>query len=683
MEEGLKTMLTLHTPNELSSICGQLGLRILQKASVSIAQIMNYMENSHKDKIITMEIAEKVLGTFWETPILEYLRSTGHPVHPLSKIDPRKSVLTLWVEGGFISAVGSSDFVPHFIVREVKKRYALSTLSKDIVSTLEKIGLQQEKVKRAEQSIMVDRDYRHVLRYLKELGDLRAMENKLRDVLVSELDIARAEKDSADETMGIVTQQLGEVEVQFVRVAEALNARLADAECLCEGLLRERLKAESELQRLGRVVQSYIDADKDRSRRGGGARQALCMYQASEECNQEIAHLHVALRSYRDMRDDRDDALRQRVRSQADEIADLRTEIRRLHEAHEEHARVAGQLQSLTAHRLDAMTRHAQHLGEVVECKKVLVREAYASALCHAAVASEAQGSRTRATAVLLQEMARMVHEAAEEVRHAEAMAAAAAARHAVEVSPADPDPLQGGGPASGSPANSTRNPPSRPTSPAPAKTKAKATIADKSRPTTPAAGKGAARATSPSPQEPAPEAPASVTPAPVFVPPIHLTSLCHRLGTALGVASQPSFLALREDDERLRMADEDRVARDTAARERRAREAAEALAAEEAAAKAALRAKATKGAKASAVSSSSAAAVTATATVTAGRAVSPAPKTAVGDKKGAAPVGKKGKAAGTSPSPATAAAAAAPTTAGKDKPRSVSPAPKKPPAKK
>ena len=307
MEEGLKKLLQLHTANELSSISGQLGLKILQKASVSIDQIMLFMESGNKEKIITLEIAERLLYCMWETPMLEYLRSTGHPVHPLSQLDPRKTLLSIWLEGGFISSVNSKDFVPHFIVREVKKRYLLSTLSMDIVSALEKIRLQQEKVKRSEQTIMTERDYRHILKYFKDLGDLRSMENKLRDVLVSELDIARAEKDSAEETLAMATSQLGEIELQFIRVAENLNRQLAECECLCENMLRERLKAESELQRLILVVDSYLATERNRSMPRGGDLQPLCMHQVSEECNQEIYHLHEKLRRYRDVRDDRDD----------------------------------------------------------------------------------------------------------------------------------------------------------------------------------------------------------------------------------------------------------------------------------------------------------------------------------------------------------------------------------------
>ena len=686
-------MLSLHTPNELSSICGQLGLRILQKASVSIEQVMKYMENSHKDKIITMEVAEKVLKCMWETPILEYLRSTGHPVHPLSKMDPRKSVLTLWVEGGFISAVGSSDFVPHFIVREVKKRYTLSTLSTDIVSTLEKIRLQQEKVKRAEQSLMVDRDYRHILKYFKELGDMRAMETKLRDVLVSELDISRAERDSAEETMGIVTEQLGEVEVQFIKVAETLNAQLALSECLCENMLRERLKAESELQRLGLVVESYIAAETSRSRRGGGQRaqqQALCMYQVSEECNQEIYQLHEKLRSYRDMRDDRDDALRQRVRNQVDEIADLKAEIQRLHEVNAQQAKTAELQQDLAAQKLDAVVRHAVFLAEEVERKKVLVREAYASTLGHASVASKVQGSHCRAVTVVLHEMTRMIRTATEEARHAEKMRELAAAELAAADASSSVSAALDRPPSAKPSTKSSKKPPS--VSP----TKG----GDKSRPTS--------RPTSPSPTKRkggpvvvVEEPPVAVvvasasSPSPALVPPTEYMSFCNRLGAALGIDADASFLSLREHDEYLRMADEDRVARDLTTRERAAQAALAAEEAEKAAAAAALKAKAARTKSPPAKSPS-------VVTAPAGRATSPSPST---KKKGGAPsssssaaASKKGK-AGASPSPAKARAgspgksggaaagtsdkkAVAPAPA-KSRPRSVSPAPKKPTAKK
>ena len=69
MEEGLKKLLQLHTANELSSISGQLGLKILQKASVSIDQIMLFMESGNKEKIITLDIAERLLYCMWEIRI--------------------------------------------------------------------------------------------------------------------------------------------------------------------------------------------------------------------------------------------------------------------------------------------------------------------------------------------------------------------------------------------------------------------------------------------------------------------------------------------------------------------------------------------------------------------------------------------------------------------------------------
>lgn len=99
MKEGLSAMLSLHSANELSSICGNINLQILQKASTSKRLILEYLNGN--ENIVTRDRAEKLLRTMWEQPILEYLRSIGHSISPIS-IDPRESVLTMWVEGGFV-----------------------------------------------------------------------------------------------------------------------------------------------------------------------------------------------------------------------------------------------------------------------------------------------------------------------------------------------------------------------------------------------------------------------------------------------------------------------------------------------------------------------------------------------------------------------------------------------------
>jgi hypothetical protein len=44
MEKGLSTMLSLHSANELSSICGNIDVKILQKASTSMKMILEYLK---------------------------------------------------------------------------------------------------------------------------------------------------------------------------------------------------------------------------------------------------------------------------------------------------------------------------------------------------------------------------------------------------------------------------------------------------------------------------------------------------------------------------------------------------------------------------------------------------------------------------------------------------------------
>jgi hypothetical protein len=88
-------------------------------------------------------------------------------------------------------------------------------------------------VKRAEQILMTDRDYRHVMRYFSEMTTLRSMENKLREYLVAELDDSRAHKDSGDEIVRMAEEQLGETEMQFIGVGTDLTRNLVSLILSC------------------------------------------------------------------------------------------------------------------------------------------------------------------------------------------------------------------------------------------------------------------------------------------------------------------------------------------------------------------------------------------------------------------------------------------------------------------
>lgn len=193
MEQGLIDLLSLHTPNELSSICGNLNLKILQKASNSIQQIMKSVRGGRN--FISRENAESLVKLFWEQPILEYLRSIGHPAHSMSRMNPKDSVIAMWISGGFLTSQPPGGFTPYFIARDVKKRF-LTVEPPEIHRKMEVIKMQVERAKDMERLLLSENGYSHIIRYFREVSELRRLENAFRDFLLSELDISRAEMDS-------------------------------------------------------------------------------------------------------------------------------------------------------------------------------------------------------------------------------------------------------------------------------------------------------------------------------------------------------------------------------------------------------------------------------------------------------------------------------------------------------
>ena len=96
MEEGLLNVLKRHSPSELSSICGVLNLKSLQRGHQSIESIMAFAKKGHE---ITEKKLMQVLSCMWEGALLEYLASIGHPSSSL-RTDPRETVMKIWREGG-------------------------------------------------------------------------------------------------------------------------------------------------------------------------------------------------------------------------------------------------------------------------------------------------------------------------------------------------------------------------------------------------------------------------------------------------------------------------------------------------------------------------------------------------------------------------------------------------------
>lgn len=312
MVEGVTKLLQLHTPYELSSVCGVLGLSVKEKASTSINMILQYVKS---DGGLTGEKLAKLLENMWEAALWEYLRVIGHPCST-TFVDPKKTVLKIWKEGGILS--GEGTFVPHFLVREVKKRYEWIR-SADIQKRLDSLREFTEGVKRHERNMVAESDFTHITKFLKNMKDLREKEEKLREYLIGELENARARLDSVDETLRMSRDDMIDLERQLVVLTDALNERFANLEFAAECGSEQLEKKDMELHRLSLIVESFIDSHRNRMTAGGGTAAALKLREL-EGCTLMTRRVFDKLVEYRDLRDENDDQLRERCREHVEYI---------------------------------------------------------------------------------------------------------------------------------------------------------------------------------------------------------------------------------------------------------------------------------------------------------------------------------------------------------------------------
>ena len=98
MRDGLRKILSLHTPVELSSVCGCLHLKTQQKGNDSINQIIHYAGEAETFDITKIQ---QIFNFLWEGPLWEYLHTTGHPVYTMRPC-PKRTIMELWESGGFL-----------------------------------------------------------------------------------------------------------------------------------------------------------------------------------------------------------------------------------------------------------------------------------------------------------------------------------------------------------------------------------------------------------------------------------------------------------------------------------------------------------------------------------------------------------------------------------------------------
>eukprot|EP01032_Pedospumella_encystans_P007506 gene7506-9001_t len=316
MKDGIQKILSLHTPVELSSLCGCLGLKVQEKGSTSIHFITQYASES---KDLDPERLRKIMNFMWEGALWEYLHSIGHPIHSM-RPDPKKTILDIWEKGGLLGG-NINGFVPHFIAREVKKRNEWIQ-SPDIQDRLEKLRKAQDAAKSAERKIISDHDYTNILSYFNQMGALRRLENSVREFLISEVEIVRSRIDSCEDSAKMMRQQLKENELHYMKVVDTVNEQLALTEFVCEERIAERYQLEGDVQRLGNVIESYIAAEENREMIGGGTMQALKLRHA-EKCNPSVRAIHAQVQKYKQVRDHMDSVLRAQARAQRNDVSHL------------------------------------------------------------------------------------------------------------------------------------------------------------------------------------------------------------------------------------------------------------------------------------------------------------------------------------------------------------------------
>jgi hypothetical protein len=323
MLEGIRKILSLHTPVELSSLCGAFKLKVQQKASVSIELILSDLL---VDGQVTEVGLERLFNKLWEGALWEYLRSIGHPT-TTQFLDPKITVMRVWKDGGLLE--GGRSFTPHFISREVKLRNEW-VIGEDIIEKLDALRIVQEASKKAEGKVLGEHDYTNILNYFQTMSALRVKETELREYLIQEIDTARAKIDSCMSTNKMMNDQLIECETSFVRTAEVINNKLAITETLLESSLNQKVHLETDLQRCCRILQSYSDQMLDRNNSGAPNEKRPLNFTDLESSPLLINQLHEKMQSFHKLAITSDDNLRERSTNHVNEIDRLENVIRDL-----------------------------------------------------------------------------------------------------------------------------------------------------------------------------------------------------------------------------------------------------------------------------------------------------------------------------------------------------------------
>jgi hypothetical protein len=251
IDKGLRDVLHLHTPIELSSVCGILGLTALERASVSIDMIIQYCK---EDEDFSEVKVIKAINNMWEGALFEYLKSIGQGFNTCLP-DPKLAVMKIWRRGGFHEN-DHSTFTPHYIQRRVLTRHD-SELAEDIASRAAKLKVIENSLKHVERELFEEHDYTNALMFFQKIGDVRRLETEFRDYLINKLELARSELSRANSNQQLAADMLKEGESRYVSGLELFSEQLAHYEISSQHDLQARCRMDLELTSLSKTVESY------------------------------------------------------------------------------------------------------------------------------------------------------------------------------------------------------------------------------------------------------------------------------------------------------------------------------------------------------------------------------------------------------------------------------------------
>lgn len=319
--DGIRTILGLHNPVELSSISGNLNLPTQEKGMNSIENIVRFcVENNEfsEDKMI------RVISNCWEGALFEYLKSVGFPMITCFA-DPKPATMKVLRKGLF--ADGSAPFTPHYICKRVQPRYDWIQ-SQDIAPKLAKLREVELFVKQTEKEVMEEDDYTNMLLFLQKMHELRRLENEFRDYATAELEISRAKVDRAESNEKMAKDMLVDCESRYMHVAENVNKRLANRESVANQLTSEKILLDMQLRRLRKMVNSCEIATsarcEGRSPLDPPAVAPISVLHDIDKCFKSVRDIHKDVMDFKRAADKSDDEMREFIKKQDAEIKSLK-----------------------------------------------------------------------------------------------------------------------------------------------------------------------------------------------------------------------------------------------------------------------------------------------------------------------------------------------------------------------